>query len=188
MKAAKRKILPLLWLLIALFELLFAAQLASAKSAFVPENRVWKIFPLAAESHQPNIAQVAEPQRERAPPQRSTVPGCVLAPENEITGTNLNLASGANGTLYAEDLPHLSDVQQVAAQLRQDWSITTRNLQNSGAPLNMANASTQGGGVPPWLQRIQQGNAFDAEQSANYPYNQVYIENGSGGYTPPGFV
>jgi hypothetical protein len=95
MKAAKRKILPLLWLLIALFQLLFAAQLASAKSAFVPENRVWKIFPLAAESHQPNIAQVAEPQRERAPPQRSTVPGCVLGPESETPSIGSLTPNGA---------------------------------------------------------------------------------------------
>jgi hypothetical protein len=108
MKAAKRKILPLLWLLIALFQLLFAAQLASAKSAFVPENRVWKIFPLAAESHQPNIAQVAEPQRERAPPQRSTVPGCVLGPESEIS-SNLSVVprgyQGGPGAMWVgEDL------------------------------------------------------------------------------------
>jgi hypothetical protein len=33
MKAAKRKILPLFWLLVAVFQLLFAAQLAPAKFA-----------------------------------------------------------------------------------------------------------------------------------------------------------
>lgn len=112
MKTAAKKITLFFWLAIAAFQLLFAAQLAPAKSAFVPENRVWKIFPLAAESHQPNIAQVAEPQRERAPPQRSTVPGCVLGPES---GT-LSLSSipkgyqGGPGAMWqGEDLsvdPH----------------------------------------------------------------------------------
>jgi hypothetical protein len=50
--AAKGKILPLFWLLIAAVQLFFAAQLAPAKSAFVPENRVRKIFPLATQTHQ----------------------------------------------------------------------------------------------------------------------------------------
>jgi hypothetical protein len=119
--AAKRKILPLFWLLIALFQLLFAAQLAPAKSAFVPENHVWKIFPLAAESHQPTIAQVTEPQRERAPPQRSTVPGCVLGPETNV-GPETSLASnvitnpGPNGFVITQEGPLLQGPNAAIAQ------------------------------------------------------------------------
>jgi len=58
--AAKRKILSLIWLLVAVFQLFFAAQLAPAKSPFVPENRVWKIFSLAAQTHQLNLSQVSD--------------------------------------------------------------------------------------------------------------------------------
>jgi hypothetical protein len=68
MKAAKRKILPLFWLLVSVFQLPFAAQLAPAKSISGLENRVWKIFPLAAQTHQVSQLQIAEMQRERAPP------------------------------------------------------------------------------------------------------------------------
>jgi hypothetical protein len=68
MKAIKKKVWLLLWPAIAAFRLLFSSQLAPAKSAFVPENRVCKIFPLAAESHQLNPSQVSQAQRERAPP------------------------------------------------------------------------------------------------------------------------
>jgi len=41
---------------------------------------------------------------------------------------------------------------------------------------------TANSGTPTWLQRIQQGNAFHEQQAASYPYNEVYIDNGSGGY------
>ncbi|MDQ0432476.1 hemagglutinin repeat-containing protein [Pantoea agglomerans] len=37
---------------------------------------------------------------------------------------------------------------------------------------------------PEWLQNVQAGNKFNAEQSKNYPYNEVYVNkpNGSGYY------
>ena len=36
--------------------------------------------------------------------------------------------------------------------------------------------------MPTWLQRIRDGNAFDAAQSTRYPNNQVYINKPGGGY------
>ncbi|WP_052696968.1 hemagglutinin repeat-containing protein [Pantoea sp. SM3] len=33
---------------------------------------------------------------------------------------------------------------------------------------------------PAWLQRLQEGNKFNAEQSKNYPYNEVYINKPDG--------
>ena len=97
-RAAKGKILHLFWLLVAVFQLLFAAQLAPAKSAFVPKNRAWEFFPLAAQSHQLGQLQVADRQRERAPPAAKIALGELLGPESETLGNNGSLLSGANNT------------------------------------------------------------------------------------------
>ena len=37
---------------------------------------------------------------------------------------------------------------------------------------------------PGWLQNVQAGNKFNAEQSNNYPYNELYVNkpNGNGYY------
>ena len=80
--AAKRKILSRFWLLVAVFQLLFAAQLAPARSIPGLENRVWKILPLAAQTHQVGQLQVGEAQRERAPPVGKIALDDVLAAEN----------------------------------------------------------------------------------------------------------
>jgi hypothetical protein len=92
--------------------LVFALQLAPAKSIPGLKNCIREIFSLAAQTSQPNPSQLSEPQLERAPPQRSTVPGCVLGPES---GT-LSLSSipkgyqGGPGAMWqGEDLsvdPH----------------------------------------------------------------------------------
>ena len=107
-------------------------------------------------------------------------------PETNI-GSNFSIsnAGGGSGTIYLEDIPHLSDVQQLGVQLQQGWGAGMQELQSSGVALNMADSSASSGGLPAWLQRVQQGNAFNAEQATNYPYNEVYIENGgasSSGY------
>jgi hypothetical protein len=83
MKTAAKKITLFFWLAIAAFQPLFAAQLAPAKSALGLENRAWKFFSLAPQLHQPNVAQVSEPQRERAPPQVKEASDELLAPESE---------------------------------------------------------------------------------------------------------
>ena len=96
-RAAKGKILPLFWLLVAVFQLFFAAQPAPAKSAFVPENRTWEIFPLAVQSHQFGQLQVSEPQRERAPAGVKSASDDVLGPESVAASTGSNIALDSNG-------------------------------------------------------------------------------------------
>jgi hypothetical protein len=84
-RAARGKILLLLWLLLATIHALFSAQLASAKSLIVPENRVWKISPLAAQTHQVNNAQLSQPQREKPPPQvKIAAQNIGAAPETNV--------------------------------------------------------------------------------------------------------
>jgi hypothetical protein len=95
--AAKGKILPLVWLLIAVFQLFLIAQLAPAKSAFILENRTWEIFSLADQSHQIGQLQVAEGQQERAPPFARTASDELLGPESEINSVGSNIALDANG-------------------------------------------------------------------------------------------
>jgi hypothetical protein len=84
MKAAKKKVWLLLWPVIAALQLLFAAQLAPAKSAFGSKNCAWEIFPLAAQSLQLERSQVPQPQRERAPPAAKIALDALLGPETEI--------------------------------------------------------------------------------------------------------
>jgi hypothetical protein len=74
-KSAAKTITLLLWLLIAALQLCFSAPAASAKSLPSLENRVWKIFVPAAQSHQANPSQVTEAQRERPPPTAKNVSG-----------------------------------------------------------------------------------------------------------------
>jgi hypothetical protein len=102
MKAAKRKILPLFWLLVAVFQLLFAARLAPAKSIPGLENRVWKIFPLAAQTHQVSQLQIAEMQRERAPPQVKEASDDVLGPESGVAQQEFELFALLKGRLLRE--------------------------------------------------------------------------------------
>jgi hypothetical protein len=83
MKAAKKKVWLLLWPVIAALQLLFAAQLAPAKSAFGSKNCAWEIFPLAAQSLQLERSQVPQPQRERAPPAAKIALDALLGPESE---------------------------------------------------------------------------------------------------------
>ncbi|MBV8176566.1 MAG: hypothetical protein JO151_18650 [Verrucomicrobia bacterium] len=95
MKRAAKRITLYFWLAIAAVQLLFAARLAPAKSAFVPENRTWQIFPLAAQAHQLNPSQVSEPQRQRPPPPLKTALGELLGPESEtLTQTEFDFIKG----------------------------------------------------------------------------------------------
>jgi hypothetical protein len=94
--------------------LLLSASIAPAKSAIGLENRVWKIFPLAAHSHQVNRGQVAEAQRERAPPQRSTAPGCVLGPESGGTDVTARLTLHLDNAIDTFDTIGLTPAQQLA--------------------------------------------------------------------------
>jgi hypothetical protein len=80
-KAFRGRIILFFWLAIAALHLLLSAPIAPAKSTLGLENRAWNFFSSATQSHQADRLQVAEAQRERAPPQRSTAPGCVLGPE-----------------------------------------------------------------------------------------------------------
>jgi filamentous hemagglutinin len=53
--------------------------------------------------------------------------------------------------------------------------------------MGKAGASTPGKTIsakPEWLQNVQAGNKFNAEQSKNYPYNELYVNkpNGNGYY------
>ncbi|EPM0022241.1 hemagglutinin repeat-containing protein [Citrobacter farmeri] len=53
--------------------------------------------------------------------------------------------------------------------------------------MGKAGASTSGKTIsakPEWLQNVQAGNKFNAEQSKNYPYNELYVNkpNGNGYY------
>jgi hypothetical protein len=57
-----------LWLFVAAVQLLFTASVAPAKPLPGLENRTWKIFPLAAQTHLPIGTQVTEAQRQRAQP------------------------------------------------------------------------------------------------------------------------
>jgi hypothetical protein len=96
MKATKRTVLPLFWLFVAVLQLLFAAQLAPAKSIPGLENRVWKIFPLAVQIHQLDQPQVSEGQRKRAPPTSRIASDDVLGPEINATdsiGSNISIAT-----------------------------------------------------------------------------------------------
>ncbi|MBY0563044.1 MAG: LysM peptidoglycan-binding domain-containing protein [Hyphomonadaceae bacterium] len=64
------------------------------------------------------------------------------------------------------------------------------NLRAQGRNSNEINSElalfrvSRGGesGRPGWLQRVLDGVRFDREQGVRYPYNQVYIDDPSGGY------
>jgi hypothetical protein len=103
MKRAAKRITLYFWLAIAAVQLLFAARLAPAKSAFVPENRTWQIFPLAAQAHQLNPSQVSEPQRQRPPPPLKTALGELLGPETNLTGVG-GAQNVVNGLRLADQL------------------------------------------------------------------------------------
>jgi hypothetical protein len=77
MKTVTKRVTLLLWLAIAAAQLLLSAPIASPTQTLGLENHSWEIFPLAAQSHQAERAQLSEAQRERARVQRSTAPGDV---------------------------------------------------------------------------------------------------------------
>jgi hypothetical protein len=118
MKSAAKRITFLLWLALAAFQLLFAAQVAPAKSAFVPENRVWKIFPLAAQTHQLERSQLSQPQRERGPPLVKTALDVLLGPESETSVPQSVFAyqPGPRGFVIQQDGPLVTGNQAVVAQ------------------------------------------------------------------------
>jgi len=118
MKTAAKRTTLILWLAIAVVQLLFSPQVASAKSSLGRENRSWEIFSLAAQSHQTNRLQLAEAQRERAPPQRSTAPGCVLGPEtNAFVPENVFAYNpGATGFVIQHDEPFVTGNEAAVAQ------------------------------------------------------------------------
>lgn len=54
---------------------------------------------------------------------------------------------------------------------------------NSWEDLGVANSVERVSSRPQWLQRLDAGNAFNAERAAAYPYNEVYINKpGGSGY------
>jgi len=103
MKTVTQKIGLLCWLAIAAVQLLPSAPTASAKSNLGLENRAWEIFPLAAGSHQANQLQVSEAQRERAPPQRSDAPDCVLGPETTAAQLEFDFVPAVERQTLARD-------------------------------------------------------------------------------------
>jgi len=82
-RTLSRRILPFFWLVFAAVQLLFCAAIAPAKPLPDVENRAWKIFTSAAQTHQPIGPQVTEAQRERAPPQVKEASDELLGPETQ---------------------------------------------------------------------------------------------------------
>jgi len=195
--AAKGKILHLFWLLVALFQLLFAAQLAPAKSAFVPENRTWEIFPLAVRSHQSNPSQVTEPQRERAPPAAKTVLGVLLAPESETIAGTGSLLSGVGNTITAVPYGDLSGTLPDGFQanhLNQDAAFRDVIPSDEGLSIGMkGNAFTEPGtphydfhaSLEQFWNQYRPNGALYPSVPTNEEYGQAVQEAlQAGGYSP----
>jgi hypothetical protein len=103
----KRKTLLLFWVLVAIFQLLFTAQIAPAKSIPGLKNCTWKIFVPTAQSHRFELAQVSLPQRVRPPPAINTAQEMCLAP-GANAGTNLINNPGPRGFVITQDGPLIS--------------------------------------------------------------------------------
>jgi len=53
---------------------------------------------------------------------------------------------------------------------------------NLGNGIHRIAPAKSGSTKPAWLQRLDEGNAFNKAQSPRYPHNEVYIEKPGGGY------
>ena len=140
-KAFRRRIILFFWLAIAALQLLLSASIAPAKSTLELENRVWEIFSLAAQSHQANQLQVAEAQRERAPPQRSAAPDSFLGPETTASILPKAYQGGPGAQWTGENLTvdAYAGNQSLSATLKQgEFDFVNANLSGK-FPTNPSN-------------------------------------------------
>jgi hypothetical protein len=102
-----KRIALLFWITIATIQFTFTAPLASTKSIPGPENRVRKIFSLAAQSHQPHPSQVSQPQRQRPPPPPKIASDELLGLESEtlsLSPISKSYQGGPGAMWQGEDL------------------------------------------------------------------------------------
>ena len=77
---------------------------------------------------------------------------------------------------------HIPD-QMLAGASASEFVGTAATVAAPAARFSRAAPLTRVSSRPQWLQRLDAGNAFNAERATAYPHNEVYINKPGGGYT-----